>query len=123
MHPENGGSVKKLETKFGIAADMPELTPALFLSGLFASKAARDGTVIRRKVRDVERIVGRAAFRAELERRGFFAIENAGQFVVFCNREPIRLFVGDPASVTEADKETDFGFLRSFRLRKLARRP
>ena len=38
----------------------------------------------------VDRIVGRAAFEAELRRRGFSAVENAGQIVIFCNREPLR---------------------------------
>lgn len=57
---------------------------------LFHSQAARDGGVVRRKVRDMERFVGRDAFRAEVERRGFTAIENAGQVIVFCNAEPLR---------------------------------
>jgi len=25
-----------------------------------------------------------------MQRRGFAVIENAGQFVIFCNREPVR---------------------------------
>ena len=53
-------------------------------------EAAREGGVIRRKVRDVERYVGREAFLDEMKRRGFPVVENAGQFVIFCNREPIR---------------------------------
>ncbi|GAB1362751.1 hypothetical protein MASR1M32_19870 [Rhodobacter sp.] len=57
---------------------------------LFSSQAAREGGVIRRKLRDVERFVGREVFLAEMQRRGFPVIENAGQFVIFCNREPIR---------------------------------
>jgi len=27
----------------------------------------------------------------ELHRRGFRAVENAGQMVIFCNREPVRI--------------------------------
>ena len=61
-----------------------------WVSHLFTSQAAREGGVIRRKVRDVERFVGREAFLDEMKRRGFPVVENAGQFVVFCNREPIR---------------------------------
>lgn len=81
---------------------MAELTPGLLYDTLFASRAARQGAVIRRKVRDVEKAVGRDAFRAELERRGFSAVENAGQFVIFCNREPVRPFAGnDPAPSPE----------------------
>lgn len=69
---------------------MPAPAPDQFFHSLFASKAVQDGAVIRRKVRDVERIVGRDLFLAELKRRGYSAVENAGQFVIFCNAEPIR---------------------------------
>ena len=61
-----------------------------WVSHLFTSQAARGGGVIRRKVRDVERFVGRNLFLEEMKRRGFPVVENAGQFVIFCNREPIR---------------------------------
>ena len=64
--------------------------PEMFLAELFGSRAARDGAVVRRKVRDVEHVVGREAFLAEIERRGYAVIENAGQFVIFCNNEPLR---------------------------------
>ncbi len=70
---------------------LPEvLSPETWLLHLFSSQAAREGSVIRRKVRDVERYVGRTAFLDEMMRRGFPVVENAGQFIVFCNREPIR---------------------------------
>lgn len=69
---------------------LPPLTQDQFFGELFASKAAREGAVIRRQVRDVERYVGRAAFLTEIRRRGFAVVENAGQFVIFCNREPLR---------------------------------
>ena len=58
---------------------------------LFSSKAAREGRVIRRKLRDIDRYVGRDAFLSELNRRGYHAVENAGQLVIFCNQEPVRL--------------------------------
>jgi hypothetical protein len=61
-----------------------------WLRHLFSSQAAQDGGIIRRKIRDIERFVGRDAFLDEMRRRGFPVIENAGQFVIFCNREPIR---------------------------------
>ena len=66
------------------------LSPEAWLLHLFSSQAAREGSVIRRQVRDVERYVGRTAFLDEMLRRGFPVVENAGQFIVFCNREPIR---------------------------------
>lgn len=62
---------------------------AVFFEKLFGSQAARNGAVIRRQVRDVERLVGRAAFLREMKLRGFPIVENAGQFVVFCNNEPV----------------------------------
>ncbi len=67
------------------------ISPQLWLRQLFAARAAVEGGVVRRSVQDVERIVGRARFEAELRRRGYRAVENAGQFVIFCNREPLRL--------------------------------
>ena len=66
------------------------LSPEGYLLDLFSSKAARDGAVIRRKSRDIDRLVGREAFVRELHRRGFKAVENAGQIVIFCNAEPVR---------------------------------
>ena len=58
---------------------------------VFSSRAAREGGVVRRKIRDIERYVGLEPFLIELERRGYKAVENAGQLVIFCNREPVRI--------------------------------
>jgi hypothetical protein len=69
---------------------IPPLSPQQFFAELFSSRAARNGEVIRRKVRDVERYIGRDTFPAETRRRGYPVVENAGQFVIFCNNEPIR---------------------------------
>ncbi len=66
------------------------LAPDVWLRDLFASKAVQRGEVIRRKARDIERYAGMARFRRELRRRGFRAVENAGQIIIFCNREPVR---------------------------------
>ena len=54
------------------------------------SQEAQRGGVIKRKVRDVERLVGHDAFVAEVERRGFQAVRNNLHYVVFCNQLPIR---------------------------------
>ncbi len=70
----------------------PDQAADLWLRQLFRAQAAADGCIVRRKLRDVDRVVGRDRLRAELQRRGFHAIENAGQVVIFCNREPIRPF-------------------------------
>lgn len=66
------------------------LSPEGYLLDIFSSKAARDGAVIRRKSRDTERYIGRQAFLRELRRRGYRAVENSGQIVIFCNAEPVR---------------------------------
>ena len=70
-----------------------QLSPEAWMRHLFSSQAARDGAVIRRKVRDIERYVGRAAFEAELRRRGYHAVENSGQLIIFCNQDPIRVIM------------------------------
>lgn len=69
------------------------ITPEQWLRQIFSTKAAIDGGVIRRQVRDVEKILGRTPFEIEVRRRGYRMVENAGQFVVFCNREPVRIVV------------------------------
>lgn len=72
-------------------ATLPDhLTPENWLRQVFTSGEARRGGVVKRQVRDVERLVGRAAFLKEVERRGFQAVENGRHFVVFCNALPIR---------------------------------
>lgn len=64
--------------------------PQIFLSNIFACKAVQQGAVIRRKKQDIERYVGRGPFFDEIRRRGFQVVENADQYVIFCNAEPIR---------------------------------
>ncbi|MCF6316179.1 MAG: hypothetical protein L3J30_07820 [Marinosulfonomonas sp.] len=68
------------------------LSPDIWLREVFTSKAVQRGEVIRRKIRDIERFAGLEVFRKELQRRGFRAIKNGGQIIVFCNQEPIRYF-------------------------------
>ncbi|GHG95382.1 hypothetical protein [Pseudodonghicola xiamenensis] len=69
----------------------PGLSPERWLYQLFSSRAACEGWVIRRQTRDVERLVRRTQFETELARRGFHAVENGGQIVIFCNQEPVRV--------------------------------
>ena len=54
-----------------------------WITDLFGSRAAASGGVVRRKKRDIEQYVGLAEFKEELHRRGFHAVENAGQIVIF----------------------------------------
>lgn len=71
---------------------LPDIvSPEMWLRQLFSARVALDGGVVRRKVRDVERIIGRERFEYEVRRRGFRAIENAGHYIVLCNRETVRL--------------------------------
>lgn len=67
----------------------PALSSERWLDDLFASGAARQGAVVRRKLRDIERFAGLEAFQREIARRGYRAYENSGQVVIFCNRSPI----------------------------------
>ena len=72
-------------------AHLPQhLTPETWLTQWLSSAEARKGGVIKRQIRDVERLVGRDMFLRELERRGFQAVQNGRHFVVFCNSAPIR---------------------------------
>lgn len=66
------------------------ISPDHWITHLFSSRAAAAGGIVRRSLADVDRIVGRDRFLHEIDRRGFQAIVNAGQVVVFCNCEPIR---------------------------------
>ena len=67
------------------------ITPDRWIVQLFSAKSVAEGGIIRRKVADVERLIGRKRFLYEVNRRGFHAVENAGQFIVFCNQDPVNL--------------------------------
>jgi hypothetical protein len=67
------------------------ITSQEWMRQMFATKTALDGGVIRRKVTDVERLIGRDAFLAMMKKRGFRVVENAGHFVVFCNSDAVLL--------------------------------
>ncbi len=75
---------------------LPVITADRWLLQLFSARAVAEGGVVRRRIRDVERLVGEARFLAEMRRRGFRVARNAGQYVIFCNREPVELL--DPGS-------------------------
>lgn len=74
--------------------DLPApITPERWLLQLFSARAVAEGGIVRRKVSDVERLIGRTRFVHEVRRRGFRAIENGGHFVVFCNSEPVHIIL------------------------------
>ncbi|MFN3576995.1 MAG: N-(5'-phosphoribosyl)anthranilate isomerase [Tabrizicola sp.] len=58
---------------------------------LFSASSVAAGGTVRRKVADVERLIGRDRFLHEVRPRGYRAVENAGRFIVFCNREPVHI--------------------------------
>ncbi len=61
-----------------------------WLDQIFHAKAARSGGVLRRKVRDVEREIGRDILELEVRRRGFHLLE-CEDFVIICSAAPIRI--------------------------------
>ena len=67
------------------------LNPDRWILQLFSARAAAEGGVLRRNIHDVERLVGRERFLWEVHRRGYRVAENADQFVIFCNCQPVRL--------------------------------
>ena len=70
-----------------MAQDMthPHSRRPAWADSVFAAKAAANGGVIRRAIRDVDRDIGRAAFELEVRRRGFHLIECDNQYIVICN--------------------------------------
>jgi len=67
------------------------ITPDRWIVQLFSARAAAEGGIVRRRIRDVDRLIGRDRFLAEVRRRGFRVARNADQYIVFCNREPVFL--------------------------------
>ena len=62
-----------------------------WLDQIFRAKAAASGGVVRRKVCDVEREIGRDALELAVRRRGFHLLECGTDFVIVCNTAPIRV--------------------------------
>ena len=67
----------------------PDIDPEFWIAQVFSAKAVAAGGIIRRRTQDIDRITGRQRFLDEVHRRGFQAVENAGNIVVFCNQHPI----------------------------------
>ena len=61
-----------------------------WLADMYAGRAARAGQQVTCTGHDIEAIVGWPVFLADLSRRGFSAVENAGLVTVFCNDLPVR---------------------------------
>ena len=69
------------------------ITPERWIVQLFSARAVAEGGIVRRSVADVERLVGRQHFLREVKRRGYRAIENSGQIVIFCNSDDVRILL------------------------------
>lgn len=90
-------ALKRLLTLRRQTGPMPDLPlnsqDDLWMHQIFLAKSAQNGGVVRRKVADVERKVGRKTFELEVRRRGFHLIEAGGQFIIICTRDPLHLIV------------------------------
>jgi len=64
-------------------------TPDRFLAQIFDDGPSGDDRIVKRRVREVEEIVGRHDFVAALRSRGYRAVQNGGEFVIFCNHDPV----------------------------------
>ena len=96
------------------------LDPDLWLRSMFSAKAVGRGGVVHRAIRDVDRYAGRDRLIGEVQRRGFTMVENGEYFVIFCNREPVRLVVRrDTPSLSERAMPADRAEDASRRLRCL----
>ncbi|WP_260000028.1 N-(5'-phosphoribosyl)anthranilate isomerase [Leisingera caerulea] len=67
------------------------ISPELWMQQIFDVKSARQGGVVRRKLHDAERNVGLPRLQAEVKRRGYHAVSNGDQVVIFCKNDPVRL--------------------------------
>lgn len=65
------------------------LTPEIWLDNVFAAAQARRGGVLKRQVRDVERICGLDLFLSEARKRGFQILRNGRHFIIICNAAPV----------------------------------
>lgn len=57
---------------------------------VFEARSARQGRVVRGRLRDIKLIAGQSNFEAEVRRRGYHAVQNGDQVIVFCNNQPAR---------------------------------
>ena len=69
----------------------PPTRDDLWFQNIFEATSVRTGGVVRRKICDVERTVGRHALEVEVRRRGYHLIEAGSQFIIICSRNDIRL--------------------------------
>ncbi|WP_372884717.1 N-(5'-phosphoribosyl)anthranilate isomerase [Shimia sp.] len=66
----------------------PSLLGQDWLDQMFRSKSAATGGVVRRRVADVHREIGRAALELEVRRRGWHMLQCGPHYVVLCSPAP-----------------------------------
>ena len=54
------------------------------LREILTTRQAREGGILTRPAADIDRVVGRAAFLAEMRRLGFPVVRSGSSYVVFC---------------------------------------
>lgn len=74
------------------APTLPGVTPnRCWQARIFGAKSVQAGGVVRRKIRDVHREIGREALIAEVKARGFHLLECGDQYVIICNSGQLRV--------------------------------
>ena len=64
-----------------------------WLLPIFATKQARSGGIVRRKINDVLKYGSVLELKDEVRERGWHLIQVADQFVVICHTGPVKLLV------------------------------
>ncbi|MFP7673009.1 N-(5'-phosphoribosyl)anthranilate isomerase [Marivita sp. S0852] len=65
--------------------------PDLWIRTIFSAQEVGQGGVIHHSIHDVDHYAGRDRFLAAVRKRGFTLVENSDHYVIFCNRNPVRL--------------------------------
>ncbi len=62
-----------------------------WLDPLFRAKSLRNRGVVRHKLSDLEREIGRDLLERQVRKRGLHMIESSGQLLTLCTSEPMRI--------------------------------
>ncbi|MCP4822459.1 MAG: hypothetical protein GY883_25010 [Shimia sp.] len=58
---------------------------------MFSARVSERGGMVRRKIRDVEREIGRERLELEVRRRGWHMIETNRDIIILCDTSPFRI--------------------------------
>lgn len=67
-------------------------TGIVWVRQIFTADQVAAGGIVRRRVRDVQRLSSRALLEREVKRRGFHLPRTGNQYVVICNQGDFRVF-------------------------------